>query len=128
MTHSISFPFSTIISHHLTPFLTIPPLPPPPLPSMPLPQTLAIYLEFIQHHILMGASHIFITTPFTWGGKTMMSLQRILRTFIEDGYLSMNSHADADNGEDHLYGIHGLSLDRDSMRIIQVRKLYRLLI
>ena len=72
----------------------------------------------------MGASHIFITTPFTWGGKTMTSLQRIFRTFIEDGYLSMNSHADADNGENYLYGIHGLSLDRDSMRIIQVRGLH----
>ena len=76
----------------------------------------------------MGASHIFITTPFTWGGKAMTSLQRILRTFIEDGYLSMNSHADNGNGEDHLYGFHGLSLDRDSMRIIQVSGLHILYI
>ena len=66
----------------------------------------------------MGASHIFLSAPYVWGGKVMTSLQRILRTFIEDGSLTM--HSQADNGEDHLYGILGLSLDRDFMKLLQV--------
>ena len=76
------------------------------------------YLEFVQHHLLMGASHVFLTAPFTWGGKIMTSLQRILRPFIEDGTVSMNSHADDD--VDSLYSVRGADFSRDNVKIFQV--------
>lgn len=101
-----------ITSYHLITFLYL---------TFSTPQTLPVYLEFIQHHLLMGASHIFISAPYAWGGKLMTSLQRILRTFIEDGSLTM--HSQADNDEDHLYGILGLSLDKDFLRLLQVSDL-----
>ena len=103
---------SLIISYYLITFLYSTPS---------TPQTLSVYLEFIQHHLLMGASHIFISAPYAWGGKLMTSLQRILRTYIEDGSLTM--HSQADNDEDHLYGILGLSLDKDFLRLLQVSDL-----
>jgi hypothetical protein len=110
--HLLSSHISLIISYHLITFLYFTPS---------TPQTLPVYLEFIQHHLLMGASHIFISAPYAWGGKLMTSLQRILRSFIADGSLTL--HSQADNGEDHLYGILGLSLDKDFMRLLQVSDL-----
>ena len=82
-------------------------------------QHLAVYLEFIQHHLLLGASHIFITAAFTWGGRLMTSLLRMLRTFIEDGSVSMTSHIDDDM--DFIYSLRGITLERDVLKNLQVR-------
>ena len=81
-------------------------------------QNVPLYLEFIQHHLLMGASHIFITAALAWGGTHMKSLQRVLRSFIEDGSVSITSHADDD--VDFLYSIRGLGFHRDNLKIMQV--------
>jgi hypothetical protein len=59
-------------------------------------QSLGLYLEFIQHHINMGVSHIFITVAFAWGGEIMNKLLRIFRTYIEDGSVTITSHTDGD--------------------------------
>ena len=48
----------------------------------------------------------------------MTSLQRVLRSFIEDGSVSITSHAD--DGEDFLYSIRGLGFHRDNMKTMQV--------
>lgn len=66
----------------------------------------------------MGASHIFITAAFAWGGNIMKSLQRVLRSFIEDGSVSMTSHAD--DALDFLYSVRGLSFHRDNLKVFQV--------
>ena len=84
------------------------------------------YLEFIQHHLLMGASHIFLTAPFTWGGDIMTSFLRILRPFIQDGTVSMNSHADDD--VDSLYSVRGADFSRDNVKIFQVTLIIKLLV
>ena len=81
-------------------------------------QSLPLYLEFLQHHLLMGASHIFLTAPFAWGGAMMTNIQRILRSFIEDGSVSITSHAD--KGVDYLYSTRGMSFDRDNLKLFQV--------
>ena len=83
-------------------------------------QSLPLYLEFLQHHLLMGASHIFLSAYFTWGGAMMTKMQRILRSFIEDGSVSITS--DADDGVDFLYSTRGLSFDRDNMKVFQVQQ------
>jgi hypothetical protein len=81
-------------------------------------QNSPLYLEFIQHHLLMGASHIFITAAFAWGGKLMTSLQRVLRSFIEDGSISITSHTDDEI--DYQYSVRGLGFHRDNLKIMQV--------
>jgi hypothetical protein len=48
----------------------------------------------------------------------MTSLQRVLRSFIEDGSISITSHAD--DGADFLYSIRGLGFHRDNMKTMQV--------
>ena len=66
----------------------------------------------------MGASHIFLSAPFAWGGSIMTNIQRILRSFIEDGSVSITSHAD--DGVDYLYSARGMSFDRDNLKLFQV--------
>jgi hypothetical protein len=66
----------------------------------------------------MGASHIFITAAFAWGGKLMTSLQRVLRSFIEDGSISITSHTDDEI--DYQYSVRGLGFHRDNLKIMQV--------
>ena len=48
----------------------------------------------------------------------MTSLQRVMRSFIEDGSISITSHAD--DGVDFLYSIRGLGFHRDNMKTMQV--------
>ena len=73
----------------------------------------------------MGVKHIFLTAPFGWGGKIMTSLLRILRSFTEDGSVSMTSHAD--DNIDYLYSTAGLSWIRDSIEVYQVKELSTIL-
>ena len=127
--------FSAIITLNFQSFTSHSPHPPftPSVPSLPVPPSLApvscprplpqhinIYLEFIQHHLLMGVSHIFLTAPFGWGGVPMIRLQRVLRSFILDGSVSLTSHAD--DSIDSLYSTQGLSWGRDTAKIFQVKE------
>ena len=49
----------------------------------------------------------------------MTSLLRILRTFIEDGSVSMTSHIDDDM--DFIYSLKGFTFERDVLKNLQVR-------
>ena len=88
---------------------------------IPCTQSLSIYLEFIQHHLLLGVSHIFLSAPFSWNGTIMNQLQRILRSFIEEGTVSITSHSDDDI--DYLYSVRGLSFHRDVIKVLQVHSI-----
>ena len=48
----------------------------------------------------------------------MTSLQRVLRSFIEDGSISLTSHTDDEI--DYQYSIRGLGFHRDNLKIMQV--------
>jgi hypothetical protein len=56
--------------------------------------------------------------PFPWDG-VLQKYMRLLRSFIEDGSLSLNTHSDHD--KDYLYSIKGLVFERDSLKTFQVR-------
>ena len=48
----------------------------------------------------------------------MTSLQRVMRSFIEDGSISITSHTDDEI--DYQYSVRGLGFHRDNLKIIQV--------
>ena len=48
----------------------------------------------------------------------MTSLQRVLRSFIEDGSISLTSHTDDEI--DYQYSVRGLGFHRDNLKIMQV--------
>lgn len=90
----------------------------PGLESPPSKKNLPIYLEFLQHHINMGVKHIFLAASFTWSSPHMARLLRILKSFIDDKLVSINSHPSDD--ADFLYSFEGLSWMRDNIKINQV--------
>jgi hypothetical protein len=65
----------------------------------------------------MGISHIFVTTYFSWDSEHAYRYNKILKSYIEEGVLSMTTSA-AD-GIDTLYSTEGISWNRDSAKIIQ---------
>ena len=64
-------------------------------------QSLALYLEFFQHHFNMGVQHMHIAATYTWGSANMNFLMEAVRTYIDDGLMSVTSTA---GDEDLVYG------------------------
>ena len=80
-----------------------------------------MFLEFLQHHLLLGVSHIFLTMPFVWDGKFLPKYLRILRSFIEEGTVSITSHADSEL--EHIYNVKKMAIHRDTVKTFQVRSM-----
>jgi hypothetical protein len=53
----------------------------------------AILLEFVQHHLLIGVRHIFLSVRFAWDSKNMRTLLLALRHFIEQKKVTVSSQA-----------------------------------
>ena len=47
--------------------------------------TLPMYLEFVSHHLLLGASHINLPLPFGWNSPAMNRFTDIFQSYIEEG-------------------------------------------
>jgi hypothetical protein len=90
----------------------------PGIESPPAKKNIPIYLEFLQHHVNMGVAHVHLTALFTWKSVHMQRLMRVLRSFIDDGLVSLTSHTS--DGQDYLYSFQGLSWMRDNIKINQV--------
>ena len=76
---------------------------------------LPVLLEWIQHHVLMGASHIFLGVTFGWDSKHMHSINRIVSSFIDDGLLSITSHSGDNIDGTYRCVLCSSSSDSDSM-------------
>jgi hypothetical protein len=85
----------------------------------PLSQhTTTQYLEFIQHHLVMGVDHLFLAAAYAWNGKNMANFLVILRSFFRDHLVTVSSLA-TDN-IDLLYSVLGATLDRDNSKVFNV--------
>ena len=62
----------------------------------PSKATLPIFYEWIQHHLLMGAYHIFTAMTMSWNSSSLELTRRVLSSFIDEGVLSMNIHTGDD--------------------------------
>lgn len=90
----------------------------PGLDSVPTIKTLPIYLEFVQHHLLLNIDHIFLSAPLVWSSPHMTKLLQAFQHFIQDGSVTMSSLAIDD--ADFLYSVRGMSVHRDNLKIYQV--------
>ena len=72
------------------------------------------YLEFIQHHILLGVEHIFIAVDFSWESIHMKTLLRILESYIASNQVSITSHAG--DQVDMVFSLAGMALERDNLK------------
>ena len=69
---------------------------------------MALYIEFVQHHLLLGAGHIFLAVSFGWRSLHMGHLTQALRVYIEEGLVTVVSKAG--DGVDGLGSVLGMSL------------------
>ena len=51
----------------------------------PTKDSLPVYLEFISHHLLIGASHIHLPVPFGWNSIEMHKFVTIFQSYIQEG-------------------------------------------
>ena len=58
----------------------------------PTRSTLPMYLEFVSHHLLLGASHINLPLPFGWNSKAMNSFTEIFQSYIDEGMIDTISN------------------------------------
>ena len=63
----------------------------PGLDYLPDRYRLTQTLEFVQHHLLMGVQHIFLATSIGNDTADMRLLLRVLRSFIDDGSVTLIS-------------------------------------
>lgn len=87
----------------------------PGLESHPDKTSIPLYLEFIQHHLLLGVDHISLSAVFSWDSVPMDRLILLLNSFINDGSVSVSSQAG--DGIDDVYSTSGLSWFRDNSKI-----------
>lgn len=63
-------------------------------------------LEFVQHHIMMKVSHMFISSPYSWSSASMDVMLSALSRYVRAGQVSVVSYA-GDNIH-NLPSTHGL--------------------
>ena len=51
----------------------------------PSREKLPLFVEFISHHLLIGASHISLPVPFPWNSPSMNRMTEILQSYIQEG-------------------------------------------
>ena len=54
----------------------------------PTRDTLPMYLEFVSHHLLLGASHINLPLPFGWNSNAMNRFTDIFQSYIDEGMIA----------------------------------------
>ena len=57
----------------------------PATSQAPTKDSLPVYLEFISHHLLIGASHIHLPVPFGWNSIEMYKFVTIFQSYIQEG-------------------------------------------
>eukprot|EP01036_Dinobryon_divergens_P038993 gene38993-51282_t len=90
----------------------------PGLESAPNRQDLPLYLEFVQHHLLLGVDHMFLVNTFGWDSIHMKRFVQMFHSFIDEGTVSVASQAG--DGIDNVYSLKGLMLYRDNVKIFYV--------
>jgi hypothetical protein len=53
----------------------------------PIKSALPMYLEFVSHHLLLGASHINLPLPFGWNSLAMKRFTNIFQSYIDEGMI-----------------------------------------
>lgn len=61
--------------------------------DIPNKYSLPLFLEFIQHHLLLGVDHIFTGLLFSYKSKQTELIKDIFGSFVEEGKLSFTSHS-----------------------------------
>ena len=106
-------------------------LAPPPPPSygdklhicvpgtkqLPSKKVIPYFVEFVSHHLLIGADHIYLPLTLSWTSESMAVYLTVLRSYIEEGKLTVVTQSG--DGLDMISSVGGLSWHRAAMKIFQ---------
>jgi hypothetical protein len=105
----------------------------PGIESVLSKKSIALYLEFIQHHLNVGVDHIFLSAAYSWpsgqnqtsshsGDNNMDTLLRFLQPYIDEGKVSLTSMSDTscDEPTDFVFVTRGLAWGKDNVMIFHV--------
>jgi hypothetical protein len=70
--------------------------------------------EFIEHHLALGVSHIFLPVTLSWESVHMNTILSAFSSYINEGRLSISSQAG--DGIDFVYSFSGMSWGRDNIK------------
>jgi hypothetical protein len=85
--------------------------------QLPSQKTLPIFLEFVSHHLLIGAAHVYLPVPVGWKSPHMSHILSVFESYIEEGKLSVICQSG--DGIDMIYSIGGLSWNRYAIKVFQ---------
>lgn len=75
--------------------------------SSPVLEDMARLLEWVQHHVLLGVTHIFLSVRFAWGSENMKTTLLTLRHFIIRGLVTISSQSG--DGHDRTASTKGMA-------------------
>ena len=59
--------------------------------EQPSLENLPLFVEFISHHLLIGAGHISLPVPFPWNSPSMNRHSEVFQSYIQEGKLRIDS-------------------------------------
>ena len=83
----------------------------------PSKRTLPLFLEFVAHHVLLGADHIHLPVLLGWGSPHMALFTDVFRSYIRQGKLSIGSQAG--DGVDMVSSLAGMTWNKNAIKIFQ---------
>jgi hypothetical protein len=83
-----------------------------------MPDKIFQYMEFLEHSVLLGAGHVFLSVDFSWDSRSMRHIVKTLSRYIDSGKLTIMSEA-GDN-INQVSSIAGMTWDYVSVRNIQI--------
>ena len=59
--------------------------------TLPDKKSISLFLEWIQHHVLLGVDHIFTGVAFSWDSEHMQIIRKLSRSFIDEELVTLTS-------------------------------------
>jgi hypothetical protein len=59
--------------------------------TLPDKKSISLFLEWIQHHVLLGVDHIFTGVAFSWKSEHMQIIRKLSESFIDEELVTLTS-------------------------------------
>ena len=84
----------------------------------PYKTVLPMFMEFISHHLLLGADHIYFPVPFGWGSRDLNAFTSVFQSYVDEGKLTLMAHAW--DGLEKFPSVHGMELVKHNLKLLQI--------
>jgi len=85
--------------------------------QIPSKRNLPGMIEFVSHHLLVGADHVFLPISLDWRSPHMERFMTVFGSYIDEGKVTVSSQTG--DGIDMVLSIGGLTWQRNNVKIFQ---------